>query len=306
MALAALGSDTGGSIRQPSAFCGLFGLKPTYGAVSRYGLMAAASSFDQIGPMAKSVEDVEILFNAIKGRDAFDSTSINLETRRSLEKIRIGVPYHFMKDGIDGDVRSNFDETILMLKKAGCEIKEITLPHISYSLATYYVIIFAEESSNLSRFDGVKYGLRVESDSLLKEYLGTRTAGFGREVRRRIMLGNYILSSGYYDAYYNKANAVRELLRTDFSKTFNDVDVVLTPTSPVPAFKIGEKSGDPLSMYLADIFTVTANLVGNPAISVPSGVTEREGKKLPLGVQFMSSHGREDILFNVARKFPGA
>ncbi|MCC2630577.1 MAG: glutamyl-tRNA(Gln) amidotransferase subunit aspartyl-tRNA(Asn)/glutamyl-tRNA (Gln) [Candidatus Paceibacter sp.] len=304
MALASLGSDTGGSIRQPASLCGLVGLKPTYGAVSRYGVMAMASSLDQIGPFAKTVEDAEILFNAIKGKDKMDSTSIELkESGEVKQKMKIGVPFDFMKKGVDADVMKNFEDSLEALKKQGHEIVDITLPNIDYALAVYYILMPAEVSSNLARFDGVKYGLHVDGKDLLEDYILTRREGFGDETRRRIILGTYVLSTGYYDAYYNKANTVRALLIKDFENAFQNVDVVLTPTSPVPAFKIGEKSDDPLAMYLADIFTVSANITSLPAISVPSGFAEREGKQLPLGIQFTAPHSREDILFTIGKLF---
>jgi aspartyl-tRNA(Asn)/glutamyl-tRNA(Gln) amidotransferase subunit A len=304
MALASLGSDTGGSIRQPASLCGLVGLKPTYGAVSRYGVMAMASSLDQIGPFAKTVEDAEILFNAIKGKDKMDSTSIELkESGEVKQKMKIGVPFDFMKKGVDADVMKNFEDSLEALKKQGHEIVDITLPNIDYALAVYYILMPAEVSSNLARFDGVKYGLHVDGKDLLEDYILTRREGFGDETRRRIILGTYVLSTGYYDAYYNKANTVRALLIKDFENAFQNVDVVLTPTSPVPAFKIGEKSDDPLAMYLADIFTVSANITSLPAISVPSGFAEREGKQLPLGIQFTAPHSREDMLFTIGKLF---
>ncbi len=302
LALASLGSDTGGSIRQPASFCGMVGLKPTYGAVSRYGLMAMASSLDQIGPITKTVEDTKILFDAIKGKDVMDSTSISIENegiKESAKKFRIGVPQEFVKQGVDEDVLKNFNDSLEILKKQGCEIVDVQLPNLKYSLAVYYILQPAEVSSNLARFDGVKYGLHKDGKDLLDDYLLTRQEGFGKETRRRIMLGTYVLSTGYYDAYYNKANIVRSLIMKDFEEAFKDVDAILTPTSPTPAFKAGEKAQDPLSMYLADIFTVTANIVTLPAISVPSGFVEREGKKLPVGIQFTAPYGREDILFNV-------
>src|SRR3989338_4845595 len=298
-ALAALGSDTGGSVRQPASFCGVVGLKPTYGGISRHGLMAMAASLNQVGTLAKTVEDTKLLFDVIRGKDPMDSVSIDLAYSNESKKITVVVPWHFMSEGVDPDVLTNFNESIKQLEKKGCTIREISIPHISYSLAIYYVLMPAEATSDLARFDGVKYGMRKEGNGLLGDYLETRTVGFGAEVRRRIMLGNYILSSGYYDAYYNKANLVRQLLRKDFEEVFRGVDVIMTPTSPVPAFKIGERASDPLSMYLADIFTVTANLVGGPAISIPSGFANRDGKNLPLGLQFTAPHGREDLLFQV-------
>lgn len=313
-ALAALGSDTGGSVRQPASFCGVVGFKPTYGAISRYGLMAMGSSLDQIGTIAKNADDAQILFDAMAGHDEYDSTTLPENAFGGIKagtsslavasgKKRIGIPRHFMKQGIDAEVLANFEETIARYKKLGYEIVEIELPNIEYSLAVYYVIMPAEASSNLSRFDGMKYGALKEGNDLLADYLRTRTEGFGKEVRRRIMMGNYILSSGYYDAYYSKANLVRDLIKVDFEKAFQKVDFILTPTSPVPAFKIGEKSSDPLQMYLADIFTVTANLVGVPAISIPSGFVEKEGKQLPLGIQLMAPCKADASLFHSAKDF---
>lgn len=306
-ALVALGSDTGGSVRQPASFCGLVGLKPTYGSISRYGLMAMGSSLDQIGPLAKTVTDVEIIFNAIQGKDIMDSTTISENTypKKDLKNKKpiVGVPMDFMKKGgIDKEVLKNFEASIKKLKSLGYEVKEISLPNINYSLSAYYIIMPAEVSANLSRFDGVKYGLHKEGKDLLEDYLLTRGEGFGKEVRRRILLGTYVLSSGYYDAYYNKANSVRKIIRNDFNNAFEKVDAILTPTAPTPAFKIGEKTTDPLQMYLEDIFTVTANLTGMPAISVPSGFTD---SGLPIGMQFTTPHGREDILFSIGKEFLG-
>lgn len=304
-ALAALGSDTGGSVRQPASFCGVVGLKPTYGRISRYGLMAMGSSLDQIGPLTKTVTDSEILYNVMMGNDAMDSTSLPNETdKKEIPKtLTIGVPTKLLSEGIDPDILKNYHDALEAYKKLGYQVKEIDLPNSKYSLAVYYILMPAESSSNLTRFDGVKYGLHKEGDNLLGDYIETRTSGFGKEVRRRILLGNYILSAGYYDAYYNKANIVRNLIRKDFEEAFKTVDIVLTPTSPLPAFKIGEKSHDPLQMYLADIFTVTANLTGNPAISIPSGTVDREGKALPLGIQLTAQHKREDILFKAGKDF---
>jgi len=311
--LIALGSDTGGSVRQPSSFCGIVGLKPTYGSVSRHGLMAMGSSLDQIGPMAKTAADVELVWKAIRGKDPMDSTTIDettyaesSEKKIGTKKPVIGVPRSFLKgDGIDKGVLENFNESLERLTKSGYEIKDIELPNISYSLAVYYIVMPAEVSSNLARFDGVKYGLHVDGPTLLDDYLFTRREGFGDEVRRRILLGTYVLSSGYYDAYYNRANAVRRLITEDFTKAFEQVDVVITPTTPSPAFKIGEKTADPVSMYLADIFTVTANLTGMPALSVPSGFKKEGDKDLPLGIQFSGRHGAEETLFEVAKDFLG-
>lgn len=308
--LIALGSDTGGSVRQPASYCGVVGLKPTYGSVSRHGLMAMGSSLDQIGPMAKTVGDVEIVWNAIRGKDSMDSTTIGENTYSPKnvgnKKPVIGVPYEFLKgDGIDPEVLKNFNESLEKFKSAGYEVKEVKLPNIFYSLAVYYIVMPAEVSSNLARFDGVKYGLHKDGPTLLDDYLLTRREGFGKEVRRRILLGTYVLSSGYYDAYYNRANAVRRLITEDFNNAFKDVDVVLTPTAPTPAFKIGEKASDPISMYLADIFTVTANLTGMPALSVPSGYKDENGKRLPLGIQLSGRHGAEQTLFEVAKDLLG-
>ncbi len=302
--LGSLGSDTGGSIRQPASFCGVVGLKPTYGAVSRSGLMAMASSLDQIGPFAKTVADAEFIFDSIKGSDDMDSTSNpNPEYKKAPEgKLTIGVPYDFIKkEGVDKDVLKNFEDNIEELKKAGHKIKEIKLPNAELSLAAYYIIMPAEASTNLARFDGVRYGLSNNGKDLFDDYAGKRGDGFGVEVRRRILLGAFVLSSGYYDAYYNKANLVREHIKQDYKKAFDEVDVIATPTTPSPAFKIGENTSDPLKMYLADIFTVPINLAGVPAISVPCGAVMREGNELPLGMQFIAPHFGEKILFTVGK-----
>ncbi|MDE1874957.1 MAG: Asp-tRNA(Asn)/Glu-tRNA(Gln) amidotransferase subunit GatA [Patescibacteria group bacterium] len=312
MALAALGSDTGGSVRQPASYCGVVGLKPTYGSISRHGLMAMGSSLDVIGPLAKTVSDAEILFNAMKGKDRFDSTSIDVDApaaasaKPGAKKPVIGVPRHFLKgDGIDPAVMRAFEESVARFKKLGYEVRDIELPNIEYSLAVYYVLMPAEVSTNLARFDGVKYGLHKSGANLLEDYLNTRGEGFGREARRRIMLGAYVLSSGYYDAYYNKAATVRELLKKDFAKAFASVDAIIMPTAPTPAFKIGEKVSDPVAMYLEDIFTVTANLVGVPAMSVPAGSKSEGGKDVPIGLQIIADSGREDILFSLGKAFLG-
>ncbi|OGI99726.1 glutaminyl-tRNA synthase (glutamine-hydrolyzing) subunit A [Candidatus Nomurabacteria bacterium RIFCSPLOWO2_02_FULL_40_10] len=299
LALGALGSDTGGSIREPSALCGVVGFKPTYGAVSRSGLMAATSSFDCIGPITKTVKDAQIIFDVIRGKDKLDSTSFSQEP--FLRKVRkIGVPWDLInQEGIDVKVKENFREAVKNLKNLGYEIKDIKLPNC---LALYYIINFAEVSTNLARFDGVRYGVHKDGKNLLGDYLLSRGTGFGKESRRRILLGAYVLSAGYYDAYYGKAQKVREALKKEFKELFSKIDLILTPTSPIPAWKIGEKS-NLLSMYLVDIFTVTANIVGVPAISVPSGFMEVEEKKLPLGIQFMAPHGGEDLLFEVGKKF---
>ena len=306
MALAGIGSDTGGSVRQPAGYCGVVGLKPTYGSISRHGLMAMGSSLDVIGSLTKTVSDAEILFNTMKGKDRYDSTSIDVgvvKTNDVKPKI-LGVPRHFLRgDGIEPIVMKVFEQSIEKFKSLGYQIRDIELPNIEYSLAVYYILMPAEVSTNLARFDGVKYGLHKEGKNLLEDYLLSRSAGFGAEARRRIMLGAYVLSSGYYDAYYNKASVVRELLKSDFAEAFETIDAILTPTAPTPAFKIGEKTSDPVAMYLEDIFTVTANLVGVPAISIPAGDKEILGRKLPIGLQIIANHGREDILFDLGKKF---
>lgn len=307
MALAAIGSDTGGSIREPSSFCGVVGFKPTYGAVSRYGLMAMGSSLDVIGPIAKTAEDAEIIFDVIKGKDKMDSTSIDIERRKEgkKEKIKIGVPYHLLEqEGISEEVKTNFDASLKKFQDLGFKIQDIKLPNIDKTLAIYYIIMPAEVSSNMARYDGIKYGLSVDAPDLLGVYKKTRGQGFGKEVRRRIVLGTYVLSSGYYDAYYGKAMAARQIIRKEFESAFKEVDAILTPTAPTPAWKIGEKT-TPLENYLADIFTVTANIVGCPAISLPSGFADIDGKKLPLGIQLMASHSNEEILFEIGKKFYG-
>lgn len=303
--LVALGSDTGGSCRQPAAFCGVVGLKPTYGTISRHGLIAMGSSLDIIGPITRSVGDAEILFNTLKGKDSMDSTSIDSVSNKKVnEKIVIGIPREFLRIGVDERILSNFNETIKKLESFGYEIKDIELPNVKYTVPVYYIISPAEVSSNLARFDGVRFGLHIDAgENLLDDYLETRGAGFGPEVKRRIIIGTYVLSSGYHDAFYNKAMAVRKLITEDYKKAFEVVDVILTPTTTGPAFKIGEKVNDPVKMYLEDIFTGPANIAGLPAISVPSGFVEEEGKSLPLGIQFMAKHHNEDILFEVGKKF---
>lgn len=308
-AIASLGSDTGGSIRQPAAYCGVVGLKPTYGSVSRHGLMAMGSSFDVIGPVTRSVEDAKIVFDIVKGKDRYDGTSHDnpagapaaggAKESASAGKLVVGIiPELMNKGGIDAAVLENFNQTIERLKASGAEVREVSLPHISYSLATYYVCIFAEVSSNMGRYDGIKYGSNVPGDTLLADYMNSRGHLLGKEVRRRIILGAYVLSAGYYDAFYNKANIVRELLKADFEKAFQDVSVIATPTAPSAAFRIGANTEDPIKMYLEDVFTVPANLVGIPAISVPTGtVTADDGAQLPLAIQFMAPHGHENVLF---------
>lgn len=308
-ALGALGTDTGGSIRQPASFCGVVGLKPTYGSVSRSGLIAMASSLDQAGPFAKNVEDTEIIFNVIKGHDPMDSTAYpdNFSQGSAVNAKKpkvIGVPTEFVHSkGVDPVVLKNFEESLEEMKKAGYEIREISLPSLSHGLSVYYILMPAEVSSNLARLDGVRYGHHENGANLLDDYLRSRGSGFGKEVRRRILLGTYVLSSGYYDAYYGRACAVREALKNDLKKAFESVDIIATPTTPTPAFKIGEKTSDPLQMYLADIFTVPVNIAGVPAISIPSGFSDVDGVKLPLGMQFIAPHFGEDALFSIGKDF---
>ena len=304
-ALAALGSDTGGSIRQPAGFCGVVGLNPTYGAVSRNGLIAMASSFDQIGPIAKTVEDAEIVFNVIKGRDPLDSTSVESKSQISnlkSQKLRIGL-LKYDRKGVDEDVNKIIDASVSILTKLGHKIDEINLPLLGYSVPCYYILVPAEVSANLARFDGVRYGLAKEGKNLLDDYMETRAQGFGREVKRRIMLGTYVLSAGYYDEYYGRAQKVRALIRNDFQNTFNNIDVILSPVSPAPAFKIGEKTEDPLQMYLEDIFTAPVKIAGIPAISLPAGFSK---KGLPIGIQFIASWFREDLLFEIGKQYAAA
>ncbi len=299
MATVALGSDTGGSIRQPASLCGVVGLKPTYGAVSRYGLIAMGSSLDQIGPLTRTVSDTRILFNAISGQDYHDATTIpdGLYPKHSVQKkIRIGVPYHLLEDGIDDDVLALFESTLASLKKEGHSIVPITLPTSKYALPVYYVIMPAEASTNLSRFDGIRYGLSKQTDTLLEDYIQTRTDGFGEEVRRRILLGTFVLSSGYIDAYYRKALRARSLITDEYKKAYEQVDCIVVPTSPSPAFRFGEKS-DPVSMYVEDLFTATANLTGMPAISVPMGLVNRDDVLLPVGIHCTAPHQAENTLF---------
>jgi len=298
-----LGSDTGGSIRQPASFCGIVGLKPTYGAVSRYGLMAFASSLDQIGPMAKTVQDAKAVFDAISGHDNMDATSWAGELKDEkvdIKKIRIGIPKEYFVKGIDPQVEKTVKNAIKKIQDQGATVKEISLPHSQYALATYYIVATSEASANLARYDSIKYGLaKNQQGKLLDAYLETRGEGFGKEVKRRIMLGTYSLSSGYYDAYYLKAQEVRELVRDDFKKAFESakgVDFIFCPVSPVTAFKIGERINDPLSMYLADIFTIAVNLAGLPAISVPCGLAEG----LPVGLQIIGKHFEDNKVLQIA------
>lgn len=306
---AALGSDTGGSIRQPAAFCGVIGLKPTYGRVSRYGLVAFASSLDQIGPITKCVADAAILLGIIAGHDPRDSTSaavpvpdyLKVLKRRDLRKIRIGVPVEYFAEGLDPEVDRAVKDAIGELKKLGGEIKEIKLPTMDAAIATYYVIATAEASSNLARYDGVKYGLRSkQTKDLLELYTKTRQEGFGPEVKRRIMLGTYALSAGYYEAYYGKAQAVRTLIRRDFDAAFKEVDLIVTPVTPTPAFKLGEKIDDPLQMYLSDIYTISVNLAGVPAISLPCGFSKAG---LPIGLQIIGRPFEEELVIRAAHAY---
>lgn len=300
MALAALGSDTGGSIRQPASHCGLVGLKTTYGSVSRFGLMPMGSSLDQIGPLAKTIEDARILFNAIVGHDPNDSTSIPNYVSKPTGK-RIGVPRKFLEKGIDADVKKVFDDTLARLAAGGAEIVDVEMPNLPYALPVYYIVCPAEVSTNLARYDGIRYGLSLPGENIQEVYTKTRAAGFGPEVRRRILIGTFVLSSGYSDAYYRKARAVRSLIRADFTRAFESVDAVALPTAPGPAFKIGEKASDPLAMYLEDIFSVTANLAGVPAISVPTDTVVCDGVNLPVGFQLIGPWRGEETLFTIGK-----
>jgi len=300
LAVFALGSDTGGSIRQPASFCGVVGLKPTYGAVSRFGLIAMASSLDQIGPITRTIQDARTVFNIIKGKDPLDSTSFWIEksdSKFNIKELRAGIPKEFFVKGIDPRIEKLTTESIKRLENEGAKIQEISLPHCTdYALATYHIIMPSEASSNLARYDGIKYGLSVQESNDLKEvYSRSRQQGFGQEVRRRIMLGTFALSAGYYDAYYLRAQKVRTLIREDFRKAFEKVDVILTPTSPTLPFKIGEKTKDPLSMYLSDIFMTAVNLAGIPALSVPSGKVEN----LPVGIQIIGKPFEEEMILKV-------
>lgn len=301
LALCALGSDTGGSIRQPASFCGVVGLKPTYGAVSRFGLMAAASSLDQIGVLAKNLEDTRIVFEAIRGWDRNDSTSLPddfFDTEPVAQK-KIGVPRSFLKEGVDADVLEAFENSLKVFKEKGYEIVDIDIPRLDTSLSAYYIINPAEVSTNLARFDGIRYGLSVDADTVAEVNKRSRGKGFGKEARRRILVGTFVLSAGYADAYYRTAERVRSLLRQDFAEAFKHVDAIATPTTPTPAYKLGEKE-DPLAMYLGDIFTVPVNLAGVPGISVPMDSVEREGTPLPVGLQLIGPHGGEGALLSLA------
>jgi aspartyl-tRNA(Asn)/glutamyl-tRNA(Gln) amidotransferase subunit A len=306
--IASIGSDTGGSIRQPAALCGIVGLKPTYGRVSRFGLVAFASSLDQIGPFTKDVEDCAIMMNVLAGYDSRESTSVQAEVPdyrqfvgRDIKGWKIGIPKEYFIEGIDPEVSSAIKKAISVIEKSGGQCIDISLPHTQYCLAVYYIIAPAEASSNLARYDGVKYGFRTaEARDLLDMYKKTRTQGFGAEVKRRIMIGTYALSAGYYDAYYKKASQVRALIKRDFEEALKKCDIILTPTTPTPAFKIGEKTDNPLQMYLSDIFTISTNLAGIPGISVPCGFT---ASGLPIGMQFLAGHFEEGKLIQIASAY---
>jgi aspartyl-tRNA(Asn)/glutamyl-tRNA(Gln) amidotransferase subunit A len=310
LAVVALGTDTGGSIRQPAACCGIPGLMPTYGRVSRYGLIAFASSLDRIGPFAGNIADTAAVMAVIAGHDENDSTSAaasvppyDVEIEGPIRGLRIGVPEEYFGEGIDSEVKEKVLTAIALMEKLGCHRIPLKMPHTEYAIATYYIIATAEASSNLARYDGVRYGLRVPGATLLDMYRKTRERGFGPEVKRRLMLGTYVLSSGYYDAYYLRAQKVRALIARDFSAAFQKVDAILTPTAPTPAFKLGEKTSDPLQMYLADIYTVTGDLAGIPGISIPCGKTKAQ---LPVGLQILGPHFSESRILQLARAFEKA
>jgi len=308
----ALGTDTGGSIRQPSSFCGTVGLKPTYGRVSRYGVIAMGSSLDQVGPVTKTVEDAAIVLSRIAGRDKLDATSAKSGDKPyedyclgDIKGAKIGVPSEYLGEGLDDSVKEVFMSAVEKYKELGATIVDVKLPHTEYALATYYIIMPAELSSNLARFDGIRYGgvEEIEPETVLDQYLESRGKGFGPEVKRRVMLGTYILSAGYYDAYYKKAQKVRALIKKDFEDVFEKVDYVFTPTAPELAFKFGEKTDDPLKMYLSDIYTVTANLAGVPAISIPIGTVDVDGKALSVGGQLMGKWFDEEGILNAGHTF---
>jgi aspartyl-tRNA(Asn)/glutamyl-tRNA(Gln) amidotransferase subunit A len=309
--IASIGSDTGGSIRQPAALCGVVGVKPTYGRVSRYGLVAFASSLDQIGSFTKDVRDAAIMTRVLAGPDPLDSTSIPepvpdyaAQLTGDIKGLRLGLPEEYFIGGMDKEVSAAVQAAVKQLQSLGAELQEISLPHTDYAVATYYIIATAEASANLARFDGIRYGMRVEGGDPNELYMKTRGAGFGAEVKRRIILGTYVLSSGYYDAYYLRAQKVRTLIREDFLKAFEKVDAIVTPTSPTPAFKAGEKSEDPLQMYLSDIFTISCNLAGISGISVPCGFTT--SPKLPIGLQLLGKPFDEGTLFRIAHAYEQA
>ena len=307
----ALGTDTGGSIRQPSSFCGVTGIKPTYGRVSRFGLVAFASSLDQIGPITKDVEDAAIMLQAIAGYDSMDSTSVDLPVpeyraalKETIQGLRLGIPREYFIEGTDPEVEAAVRNAISTCRQLGAHIVHISLPHTEYGIAAYYIIAPAEASSNLARYDGVKYGHRDQGTrDLIEMYRKSRSQGFGAEVKRRIMLGTYVLSAGYYDAYYRKASQVRTLIRQDFLDAFEKCDAILAPVSPIPAFRIGEKFDDPLQMYLSDVFTLPASMAGIPGISTPCGFTS---ENLPIGLQILGPHFREELILRIARQFEQA
>ena len=310
LAVAALGTDTGGSIRQPGACCGIPALMPTYGRVSRYGLIAFASSLDRVGPLTTNVIDLAAILSVMSGYDQNDATSVSAsvpdyasEARMPLPALRIGVPDEYFGDGLDPEVRSKIEAGIALLEKLGCKRVPLRMPHTEYAIATYYIVATAEASSNLARYDGVRYGLRVPGATLTEMYRKTREQGFGPEVKRRIMLGTYALSAGYYDAYYLRAQKVRALIARDFTEGFGKVDAIVTPTAPTPAFKLGERTADPLQMYLADIYTVTGSLAGIPGISVPCGKTKAN---LPVGLQIFAPHFAESRILQIAHSFEAA
>lgn len=310
-AFAALGSDTGGSIRQPAALCGCVGVKPTYGRVSRFGLVAFASSLDQIGPLAKDVEDAALLMNVIAGADPADSTCLDepvpdytAQLGKGVKGLRLGLPKEYFIEGLDPEVEQRVREAVRHLEQLGAKVVDISLPHTEHALSTYYLIAPAEASANLARFDGVRYGFRASDiNGLIDHYGKTREEGFGPEVKRRIILGTYALSSGYYDAFYLKAQKVRTLIRRDFSDAFAQVDAIVCPTSPTPAFKLGERTADPLSMYLADIFTLAANMAGICGVSIPCGFATSEGKQLPVGLQILGKALDEATILRVAHAY---
>lgn len=300
----AIGTDTGGSIRQPASYCGLVGFKPTYGAVSRFGLIAMGSSLDQAGPLTNSVADAELVHDLMAGLDKMDATTISTDTYKIVplkKQYTFGVPRHFLKEGVDKRVLEVFEKHLEEIKAAGHEIVDIELPLFEQGLAAYYIVMPAEVSSNLARYDGIRYGLSVEGENLLDVYEKSRAEGFGAEVKRRILLGTYVLSSGYYDAYYGKAELVRKKMRQELESVFKKVDIILTPTTPTPAFRLGEKA-DPLAMYRQDIFTVPVNLTGVPALTFPMGTVEEDGKELPVGVQYIGPLGGDKRLFAIGRE----
>lgn len=318
MALAALGSDTGGSIRQPAAFCGVVGLKTTYGSVSRHGLIALASSLDQIGPFTKTVHDAELVFNAMRGSDHYDATSVSYSSSATMNmedsrRFTVGIPEEYFGEGMDESVRKGMESVVEWMKQEGIQMKSVSLPHTKYALSTYYIVLPAEASSNLARYDGVRFPVNpakaghgasgFRGGNLLELYKKTRSHGFGEEVKRRIILGTFVLSSGYYDAYYTKAQKVRALIKQDFIGAFKEVDMLLTPVTPTPAFKFGEKTNDPLQMYLSDMYTIPANLAGVPGISIP---IRNESRNLPIGFQLIGKPWREADLFEMGKEYERA